>query len=378
MGKQMKRIDELGLPGFHEDVCFGRAGGEIIWQPRIGCWFTDKMYQDGKIPEPYTGMGLYNIYRSLRVSARLYEFNECFRRVEHPGVKFIEKKLDETDTLTTIETPVGKQTAIHRKSQNNWHTITVKWEVESLEELKVATWREENTTWEWDQQKYEYWLEKAGDLGAPTMYMPRMNVQCLYIEKMGVEKGVYALYDWPEEIECFFSKMEENQVRLIDVINTSPVNIINFGENIHSGTLSPDLFLKYHLPECQRRCERLHKAGKFVYSHWDGDTKPLLPYAKETGLDGIEAITPFPQGDVTLEEIKEALGDELFLIDGIPAIYFDDTYSEETLAECTEKILELFAPKLVLGISDEISSTGDIERIRLVDRIVNGYNKSRS
>ncbi len=40
-------------------------------------------------------------------------------------------------------------------------------------------------------------------------------------------------------------------------------------------------------------------------------------------LDGIEAITPQPQGDVTLEEIKEALSDDMFLLDGIPAILFD-------------------------------------------------------
>ena len=81
-----------------------------------------------------------------------------------------------------------------------------------------------------------------------------------------------------------------------------------------------------------------------------------------------------PQGDVSPEEIKEALGDEMFLLDGIPAIYFDDTYSPEVLIECTERLIEMFAPKLILGISDEISSTGDIERIRLVDDIVNTYN----
>ena len=34
----------------------------------------------------------------------------------------------------------------------------------------------------------------------------------------------------------------------------------------------------------------------------------------------------------------------------------------------------MFAPKLVLGISDEISSHGDLERIRLVGKIVDGYN----
>ncbi len=365
------------FPKLHHDVAFGKANGQIIWQPRIGCWYTDKMFLDMDLPGKYRGMDLWQVYDSLKVSARLYEFNECFKRVEHSAVKITEEKLNETQTRISIETPVGKQVKIHRKSLNNWGIITEKWEVESLEELKVATWREENTTWEWNQEKFEYRSSKIGHLGAPSMFMPRMNVQCLYIEKMGIENGVYAMYEWPEEIGRFFDKLEESHSRLIDVINKCPIDIINFGENVHSGTLSPDLFLKYHLPVCQRRTEKLHSAGKFVTSHWDGDTKPLLPYVKETGLDGIEAITPFPQGDVTLEETKEALGGNIFLLDGIPAIYFDDTYSEETLIECTEKIIDLFAPKLILGISDEISSTGDIERIRIVDKIVDNYNKSK-
>jgi len=328
-----------------------------------------------ELPEPYTRMDYYQLYRSLSCSARLYEFNSCFRRVEHPQVRVSERQLNEMDLEVTIHTPVGKQVAVSRRSVNSQHAITVKWEVESQDELRVATWREENATWEWDQEQYDFHIERCGDLGAPTMFMPRMNVQCLYIEKMGVENGVTALFTQPEPVADFFRALEENHDRLIDVINTCPIEIINFGENIHSGTMSPPLFLQYHLPACQHRCERLHSAGKFVCAHWDGDTKPLLPYARETGLDGIEAITPKPQGDVTLEEVKEALGDQVFLLDGIPAVYFDETYSEETLLKCAEQIIELFAPKLILGISDEISSTGDIERIRQVGALVDRYNQ---
>jgi hypothetical protein len=61
-------------------------------------------------------------------------------------------------------------------------------------------------------------------------------------------------------------------------------------------------------------------------------------------------------------------------MDGIPAIYFDDTYSVETLVECAERMIELFAPRLILGISDEISSTGEIERVEIVRDLVDRYN----
>lgn len=363
-----------GLAPLHRQVVFSQAGGRIIWQPRIGCWYNDKVLLGEPLPAPYAGMNLYEIYRSLGCSARLYEYNACFKRIEHPAVIETRRALNETDEEITIHTPVGHQVAVRRKTPNSWYYITLKWEVETEAELKVATWREENTTWEWDAARYAQLQQEVGDLGAPTMYMPRMNVQSLYIEKMGVEKGIYALTDWPDAAAAYFRALETSHDRLMDVINASPIEIINFGENVHAGTLSPRLFRQYHLPACQRRCEKLHRAGKFVHAHWDGDTRRLLPFARETGLDGIEAITPQPQGDVTLDEIKTALGDEMFLLDGIPAIYFDDTYPTSVLEACTRRLIELFAPRLVLGISDEISSHGDIERIRLVGEIVDEYN----
>jgi hypothetical protein len=360
-------------PTLHRDVVFGRAGGRVIWQPRILAWFTDRAFDGRPLPERYAGMTPYDVYRDLDCSARLYEYNSCFRRIEDPRVH-VQSVEEDGVTTTTIDTPAGRQLCVTRKTPNSWHAITDRREVVTREELLVAAWREAHTEWRWDPARYDELQADVGDLGAPTMFMPRMNVQSLYIEKMGVEPAIYALYDWPREVEAYFAALEESHNRLIDVIAESPVEIINFGENVHAGTLSPELFERYHLPACQRRCERLRAAGKFTSSHWDGDTGPLLPYARDTGLDSIEAITPRPQGDVTLEQVREALGDEMFLLDGIPAVYFDDTFSESVLAECVHRLLELFAPRLVLGISDEISSTGDLERVRLVGRIVDEYN----
>ena len=89
----------------------------------------------------------------------------------------------------------------------------------------------------------------------------------------------------------------------------------------------------------------------------------------------MEAITPVPQGDVTLREAKEAMGD-MYMVDGIAAILFDERYSEAELLEQAAEVIDLFAPNLILGISDEISSTGDIERVKLVGKLVDEYNES--
>ncbi len=93
---------------------------------------------------------------------------------------------------------------------------------------------------------------------------------------------------------------------------------------------------------------------------------------REAGFDGIEAATPVPQGDVTLDELKEAMGDTI-LLDGIPAILFLADRSYEEVEECATKVLELFSPNLILGISDEPPPGSDIEKVRFVSEIVDQF-----
>ena len=33
----------------------------------------------------------------------------------------------------------------------------------------------------------------------------------------------------------------------------------------------------------------------------------------------------------------------MFLLDGIPAVYFDDTFSEDVLVDCVHRLIDLFA-----------------------------------
>ena len=366
----------VDLAKFHLDAVRGHAGGRVIWQPRIGCWYHDKKFAGQPLPDPYEGMSVPEVFRSLGVSARIYEFNTCFVSHEDPRVQMHEKRLNDTDIEQMWETPAGTQRAVRRQSPNSPYRKHLKWPIADEKDMRIALWREGRRTWTWDPAAYERVGATWAGLGAPTAYLPRTTAQKLYIEDMGVEAAIFALADYGDTCEAYFEALNRSHERLIEVVNASPIEIINFGDNVHSATLPPRMFELYLLPAYRRRTELLHAAGKFVHSHWDGDCGPLLSLARDTGLDGIEAITPAPQGDVTLEQVREALGD-MWLIDGIPAIYFDETFPEQTLLDCVRRLLDLFAPNLILGISDEISSTGEIERIRRVTEVVDEYNATR-
>jgi hypothetical protein len=59
------------------------------------------------------------------------------------------------------------------------------------------------------------------------------------------------------------------------------------------------------------------------------------------------------------------------LLDGVPSIVFLPTYSREELMQVRERVVELFHPRLVLGISDEVPGGADeeaIERVRMISQ----------
>ncbi len=360
----------------NREVCFNENNKKVIWQPRIGCWISDHISRDGKLPGKYEGMTKSGLYRDLGCSARIYEFNSCFVRNEHPKVEKTEQDLGDMRTLYKMKCPAGEVSCIMRGNASNNGRYYEKWWADCEEELKVLEWIDGRAGWSFDSKGYDRLRAEWDGLGEPCIFIPRIGIQHLYIRAMGYINTSYALADYPDTVRKYCDALEYNQEGLIEVINSSPVDIINYGDNLHDGYLPPEIFEEYVMPVYQRRGELLHKGNKLVYSHWDGDVKRILPYARECNLDGIEAITPEPQGDVTLAEAKEAMGD-MFLFDGIAAILFDERYSVEELLDQAREVIELFAPKLVLGISDEISSEGDIERVRLIGELVDEYNKGR-
>jgi hypothetical protein len=157
------------------------------------------------------------------------------------------------------------------------------------------------------------------------------------------------------------------------VITKSPFKWLNFGENVDHNLSPPPYFEKYLLEYYEKRLRMLHNANKFAFIHIDGSCKNLLPYLAEMSFDGYEALTPKPQGDVTVEEIRNSIGDTgKILLDVLPATLFMPQFSEERLKRETQKILDIFAPNLILGISDELCR-GDGRRLKIVADIVDKF-----
>ena len=343
---------------------------EVLWQPRIEHWYNVNK-NEGTLPERYRGMSMLEVFDDLGCSVRAYwAFNPCVRIEQADGVT-VETREEPDRTISTTHTPVGDLVAISVRTSTT--RALHKYPVATPDDMKVMEWILRHQQVWFDMDRYERACREIGDRGAPQIYIPRINLMRISIDFMGFENGMTALFEYPVEIERLIRTINETDDAVLDVVAESPVEIVKYGDNVHQALCSPPLFKQWVMPEYIRRNERLHAAGKKTYPHWDGDCGTLLPYARDCGFDGYEAITPVPQGDVTLEEVRDALGD-LIMLDGIPCTDFLPAEPVEGLVENTHKCIDYFAPHLVLGISDEISPVGDIERVRMVSEIVAKYN----
>lgn len=367
----------MDLLKLNSDVIHRRANGKTIWQPRICCWYDDRMFRHEELPGKFKGCDRRQLYLKLGCSDRLYYFNGCFGAHYDETVKVSGKSIGPNMYESVIETPEGKVNQITRSNLSNNGVMPVKWYVEMEDDLRVMAYVEEHTVYTYSQEHYDMLYRDYSCLGLPAVFMPRSGLQKLLIELAGVENTYYLIADCPDAVESYFAALSKSQEGYLRLAAESPFEWINYGENLHCKVTPPEYFKKYILPEYEKRRSFLAPKGKILYAHFDGDIKDYIPYMKSgCFLDGFEALTPEPQGDVTLEEMKEAVGDRL-LIDGIAAVLFSVNYPVEELIKQTERVLEMFEGQLVLGISDEIASDGSLDRVELVRDMVEEFNAKR-
>lgn len=348
---------------------------KIVWQPRIEHWYNVNKVR-GTLPEKYRNKEILEIYDDLGASVRYYygpsgdiSKPKTYLKFNYTKQAKVKEIKDGNDVYVIYDTPIGQLTGKKRLSEwgCSWHYT--EFPIKKISDLKILEYVLKNTVVEFDYEFYKKAENKIGARGVIQFYFDRSPLQELILFEMGVENTFYAFYDHPERMKEFLKIAEEAQDQMYAVLEKCPALILNFGENIDVNIDSPSIFREYLIPYYKRRVAQLHKAGKICHLHMDGSLKPLLKFVNEAGFDGIEAATPLPQGDVTLEELKAALGDTI-LLDGIPAILFLPNSSDEQLEKFTTRLLNLFSPNLILGISDELPPGGDLKKVKFVSRVV--------
>ena len=345
----------------------------VVWAPRLEQWFEVNRFQ-GTLPVKFRNSGLLEICDDLGTSPRTYYFFQNTIRMIQGGSVEVKTAEDDEKIVSVYSTPKGKLREVKKKTIRGlasdavapyWSEHMVK-ETGDLQALKYLL---ENQSYEFDRESYDRAAANVGGRGPPTIYCPAVPIANLTIQYIGLLKTHLLLKKHQNEVEDLLQTLDNNNDQFFGVFKKSPFPVVLFNDNIDRNLFSPPIFVKYILPYYKKRSAELHASGKLCVAHWDGKLKSLLQYARETGLDGLECVTPLPQGDVTLEEIHSALGD-IILSDGIPSILLLPWVKDTELEVFTRKLLQLFLPHLILGVADLVLPNANIEKVRLVSKLV--------
>lgn len=325
----------------------------------------------GTLPPEYEGLDLADICWSWGATWRCYSgyYVESCVRVSYEGASFRVERRGRR-AVVTIETPRGLLRRVVAYDQWGLSSQTLEYPVKSLEDFRILESLLEGVKVEFDEEAYERLRRRVGDKGFVTYFFPHSPLQALFLDWMGIPATIRMLRLERGRVEELMEVIHEHNWRFYEVLARSPIRILNLGENIDVRITSPELFRRYCLPVYREVADYLHGFGKYVHVHVDGYARQLLPLLRETGLDGIEALTPKPAGDFTLEEARAALGDEMVILDGIPYLLFLPHVSVDVLEKFVKRIVELFEGRLILGISDELPPPADVERVKLVSRLL--------
>jgi hypothetical protein len=342
----------------------------VLFQPRMEPWFAWHQIFDA-LPEPYREMDVRQFYDACDCSMRTFHY---YTDLPSPvDVVYDEvvalRETTKGDVKTRVfATPHGELIERqHLTLDQTWRVVD--FAVRGPDDLRALGWLFAHSHYTFSTQAFRDGSAFMGERGVPQFWVPKSPYQALAQQWMKLADLVYAIADAPALVADVMRAIDAAYDPLYEQITAcEDVQIINFGENLHDSLFSPAWFERYLLPWYTQRAGQLASAGIHTHVHLDGYFHSLLPYLKDLPFDGIEALTPEPQGDVTLDEMAAHMGDKI-LLDGIPAVLFMSTYSREELMAAVERVVELFYPRLVLGVSDEVpegAGAEAIERVKLV------------
>ncbi|MHA1805675.1 MAG: uroporphyrinogen decarboxylase family protein [Promethearchaeota archaeon] len=362
----------------------GKPVDNMVFSPRIYYWYmVNKLYKrfnpskSHAIPKKYFKKSQLEIHEMLKSSPRYCEETLYLNLLEtrfkpEAEIRIKTKRGGKKDEFIKYYfTPLGNLREVSSIGGGLGGHLT-EYPIKTIEDIKIMRYILENSEIHFSNENFLKAEKLFGESGVVSTYLGRSPYQKLILEYMGFSRTILFLKRYPQEILDFIHFLSLWDNKMFDEIARSPLQIVNFGENIDANLSSPPYFKKYLVPYYEQRVNQLKKAGKFCHIHMDGSIKNLLPFLSELPFDGYEALTPFPQGDVSLEEIKKAIGEKI-LLDGIPSILFLSEYSCEQVQKFTLKVLDLFSPRLILGVSDEFPPNGDIKKLEQISKIVQEY-----
>lgn len=248
--------------------------------------------------------------------------------------------------------------------------------IKTHKDLAALRYVYENIEWEPDYDFAFERIEQIGDLGISLCYLPHSPFMQLLVAEAGIETVTFCELDAPDEFAETLQSMKNSFDHAAQIAVDSPAEALMIPENLSSELVGPYNFEKYIRHNQEEWIGKIKNAGKFSFLHMDGTLKGLLAQEASVGFSVIEAMTPFPVGDLTIEEWENiANNSETIFWGGIPGSYFTANVTDDEFDRHVKEVLSIMRkkPRYVLGVADQVPPDGLEYRVRRVRELVDQF-----
>jgi uroporphyrinogen-III decarboxylase len=188
-------------------------------------------------------------------------------------------------------------------------------------------------------------------------------------ELMPMEEFFYALHDYPEKVLRLAEQIEPFYRRIRRIGAESEAEVLLLGANYDDSITYPAFFEKYIFPALRGYADELHRRGKFLMTHTDGENQKLFPLYRRAGFDIADSVCPYPMTRCTLDEIRANFGEHVTIWGGIPSTLLCATSTpEDEFRRSVDAIVERYGHQthFVLGVSDMVTADCEWDRLQYI------------
>lgn len=260
-------------------------------------------------------------------------------RLVQPGVETRNSRDDAGNFVTETICSQGKLTS---RMSPAWHPV--EFPVKTIEDIRLMIKRWELSYYEpVDEIKaYESIENIIGDSGITTIFAMPSAIPWLLENVMGVEEFYYMLDDYPDEMKELIKIIDDKNWQRYEIIAEHPCPVAILAENTSTRYIGPKIYEEYNMPSQRAFVDAMHNKGKTAILHMCGHVNDLLPLIKETGTDGIHALTPPPLGDTLWEKALDILGDDLIIM----GILTPDIFHTIPIKEVSAALDKVITPRI--------------------------------
>ncbi len=355
----------------------GRTPDRVPFMIDLSHWYKKNM----NIPFDLTGLsgvdqGLVDLHKELEAVSYIEMGSFYDLKVEGDDVEV--KSWTENGVFNTkLSTPLGELHEERVFAESSYSYNIRKHLIESVDDFEIIMYVMDRTkcTPRWD--KYRAWQDALGDLGFIYCNLPYSGSGYLISRNFGVEKTVYACMDYPEKVKKLVDSVNNCNRMILDTIIDGPFDVCIISDNYDSNVQSPTFFEDYVRDYYTDMASKLHKKGKYLAIHVDGEMRGALKNMASCGVDCADALTPAPMFSMTPAQMREEAGPDLIMSGGIPATAFGKTGSNEEFEKSIKEWLDTkeTSSRLLMAAGDQVPPDASWERVKKMPDLMEKYGR---